>query len=181
ASLDKVAQSVSEGIIAAGGVPVEFPTISIHEQINNPSSLMLRNLMAMDVEEMITKSPIDGVVLLNGCDKTVPAQLMGAISGGKPMISISAGPRSVSTCGGKISTIHNLWGKKEERQKGEVSDEEWKEFTSKIIPDRGTCNVMGTASTMSGIVEALGFSLPGTAFLPAASEARLRAAEQTGR
>ncbi|MFZ4453650.1 dihydroxy-acid dehydratase [Salibacterium aidingense] len=179
-NLRDVAERVKQGVIAAGGVPVEFPTISVHEQVNNPSSLFLRNLMSMDVEEMIKHSPIDGVVLLNGCDKTVPAQIMGAVSADKPMISLSAGPRNTSVCGGEAMTIHNLWGKKAEREKGEVADEEWREFTKNLIPSAGTCNVMGTASTMAAMVEALGLSLPATAFLPATSAARLRAAESTG-
>ncbi|WP_096200526.1 dihydroxy-acid dehydratase [Bacillus sp. FJAT-45350] len=180
-NLRSISESVKRGILAAGGVPVEFPTISIHEQLNNPSSLILRNLMAMDVEEMIQRSPIDGVVLLNGCDKTVPAQIMGAISAGKPTISLSAGPRNTSKCGGKVMTIHDLWSKKDERQKGEVTDQEWEKFISELIPSAGTCNVMGTASTMSSIVESLGLALPGSSFLPATSAGRQRIAEETGR
>lgn len=143
--------------------------------------MYLRNLMAMDVEEMIKRSPIDGVVLLNGCDKTVPAQIMGALSAGKPMISMSAGPRPTSTYKGEVTTIHNLWEKKEEREKGEIDEISWEAFTDQLIPGLGTCNVMGTASTMSAIVEALGLSIPGTAFLPSTCSSRQHAAENTGK
>ncbi|RST72685.1 dihydroxy-acid dehydratase [Siminovitchia acidinfaciens] len=180
-NLDQIAKSVREGIMEAGGLPVEIPTISIHEQINYPSSLLLRNLMAMDVEEMIKRSPVDGVVLLNGCDKTVPAQIMGAISAGKPAISLSAGPRALSIYKGEEMTIHSLWGKKEERQKGEINDKGWEEYLSKLIPGPGTCNVMGTASTMSALMEALGLALPGTSFFPSQSKERELAAKKTGR
>lgn len=180
-NLQHIAQYVKKGIEEAGGIPVEFPTISIHEQINNPSSLLLRNLMTMDVEEMINRSPIDGVVLLNGCDKTVPAQLMGAISAGKPMISVPAGPRGTSMCGGKPLTIHSLWEQKEKRQKDEINDHDWDAYMSKLIPTPGTCNVMGTASTMAAIVEALGLSIPGTAFYETMSNEREEASIATGR
>lgn len=181
AGLQGLADAVKRGVLAAGGLPLVFPTISISEPYSRPTSMMLRNLMAMDVEQMITSSPIDAVVLLGGCDKTVPAQLMGAVSAGKPALALTAGPRAVTRRhdGGAL-TIDDLWPKADERRRGLVSDDEWSRFEGCLNASVGTCNVMGTAVTMAVVAEMLGFALPGTALSPATSAARMAAAELTG-
>ncbi|MFJ6393872.1 dihydroxy-acid dehydratase [Streptomyces sp. NPDC091972] len=181
AGLRDLAQSVKQGVIAAGGFPLEFPTISLAEPFIRPSTLYLRNLMAIDVEEMIAASPIDGVVLLGGCDKTVPAQLMGAISAGKPAIMVTAGPRATGRLHGEALTIDDLWTLSDRRRAGELDDDEWQAIEGSLVPGVGTCNVLGTAVTMAMIAETLGMSLPGSSLLPATSGARAALAEDTGR
>jgi dihydroxy-acid dehydratase len=179
--LRNLAEAVKRGVTAAGGFPMEFPTISLAEPFIRPSTLYLRNLMSMDVEEMITASPIDGVVLLGGCDKTVPAQLMGALSAGKPAIAITAGPRATALWEGEPLTIDDLWRLSDQRRSGDLDDAAWEELEGRIVPGAGTCNVLGTAVTMAMIAETLGMALPGTSLLPATSGARTAAAEETGR
>ncbi|WP_432826730.1 dihydroxy-acid dehydratase [Dactylosporangium sp. CA-092794] len=179
--LDRVAQAVKDGVTAAGGLPLVFPTISISEPFSRPSSMLLRNLMAMDVEQMIASSPIDAVVLLGGCDKTVPAQLMGAISAGKPALVVTAGPRQVGCWRGESLTVDDLWPLADRRRQGLVSDEQWRELEDCLNPSTGTCNVMGTAITMAAIAEVLGFALPGSSLPVATGARRLALAEETGR
>ncbi|MER8069299.1 dihydroxy-acid dehydratase [Streptomyces sp. NPDC094034] len=179
--LRKLAERVKHGVIAAGGLPLEFPTISLAEPFIRPTTLYLRNLMAMDVEEMITASPIDGVVLLGGCDKTVPAQLMGALSAGKPAVALAAGPRATGRWAGKPLTIDDLWTLSDERRTGALDDARWSRLEGCLVPGAGTCNVLGTAVTMALVAETLGMALPGTSLLPATSGARAAAAEKTGR
>ncbi|MFE7123504.1 dihydroxy-acid dehydratase [Streptomyces sp. NPDC057617] len=181
AGLRDLARSVKQGVIAAGGFPLEFPTISLAEPFIRPSTLYLRNLMAIDVEEMISSSPIDAVVLLGGCDKTVPAQLMGAISAGKPAMMVTAGPRAAGRLHGAPLTIDDLWTLSDRRRSGDLSEDEWETVEGLIVPGVGTCNVLGTAVTMAMIAETLGMSLPGSSLLPATSGARAAAAEETGR
>ncbi|GAA1629375.1 dihydroxy-acid dehydratase [Leucobacter chromiireducens] len=174
-------KEVKRGVRDAGGLPLEFPTISISEPFTRPTSLYLRNLMSIDVEEMITVSPIDGVVLMGGCDKTVPAQLMGAISAGKPATMVTAGPRPVSCHRDNTSlTVDDAWPMCDRRRVGEVDDAEWLEFEGNLNADVGTCNVMGTASTMAAIAELLGFALPGSAFAESTSATRREIAYRTG-
>ncbi|MBE1524379.1 dihydroxy-acid dehydratase [Nesterenkonia lutea] len=174
-------KEVKRGVKAAGGLPLEFPTISISEPFTRPTSLYLRNLMSMDVEEMISVSPIDGVVLMGGCDKTVPAQIMGAISAGKPSVMVTAGPRPVSCHRGNASvTVDDAWPFCDRRRVGEVDDQEWLEFEGNLNVGVGTCNVMGTASTMAAIAEVLGFALPGSSLAEAGSAERRRIAYETG-
>lgn len=181
AGLQSVADAVKRGVLAAGGLPLVFPTISISEPYSRPTSMMLRNLMAMDVEQMISSSPIDAVVLLGGCDKTVPAQLMGAISAGRPALAITAGPRAVTRRhDGSALTVDDLWPKADERRRGLVSADEWSRLEGCLNASVGTCNVMGTATTMAVVAEMLGFALPGTSLAPATSAARMAAAELTG-
>jgi dihydroxy-acid dehydratase len=180
AGLADLAKRVKAGVEAAGGLALEFPTISISEPFTRPTSLYLRNLMSMDVEEMVSTAPIDGVVLLGGCDKTVPAQIMGAVSANKPAVMLTAGPRPVSCFKGKDMTIDDVWPLCESRRIGAVSDEDWTELEDRLNINVGTCNVMGTASTMSAVAEVLGFALPGTAFAGAGSQARSDFAYQTG-
>ncbi|MDQ1688115.1 MAG: hypothetical protein QOK42_1090 [Frankiaceae bacterium] len=178
--LNEVVSAVKRGIRGAGGFALSFPTISLSEPFSRPSSMLLRNLMSMDVEEMIRSSPLDAVVVVGGCDKTVPAQLMGAISAGLPTLAITAGPRPVGVWKGKPLTIDDLWGMADERRCGRVSDDEWQALEGQLIAGFGTCNVMGTATTMSAIAEVLGFSLPGSSLHPSGSPARSEAAERTG-
>jgi dihydroxy-acid dehydratase len=180
AGLRELAVSVKRGVLAAGGLPLEFPTISIGEAFTRPSSMYLRNLLAMDTEEMVLASPIDGVVLLGGCDKTLPAQLMGAASAGKPAIALAAGPRPLSRWNGKPMTVENLWPLIDQRRAGQLDDTAWSQLEANLSCGVGTCNVMGTALTMAVVAEVLGMSLPGSSLPPARSSARAAAAEATG-
>jgi dihydroxy-acid dehydratase len=180
AGLRDVARHVKQGVYDAGGIALEFPTISISEPFSRPTSLFLRNLMSMDVEETIGSSPIDGVVLLGGCDKTVPAGIMGAISANKPALMVTAGPRPVPYYRGTDFTIDDVWPVCERRRLGEVADAEWLELEANVNTGVGTCNVMGTAITMAAVAELLGFALPGSALAPAGSAARDEIARRTG-
>jgi dihydroxy-acid dehydratase len=175
-------EAVKRGVLAAGGLPLVFPTISLGEVFLSPTSLMFRNLMAIDTEEMIRAQPMDAVVLVGGCDKTVPAQLMGAISANRPAIGLVAGPMMTSRYHGErlgaCTDCRRFWAK---YRAGEVSNEEIQEIEGNLATTAGTCAVMGTASTMASIAEALGMILPGSAAIPAVHADRLRAAEATGR
>ena len=177
----ELAASVKRGVEAAGGLALEFPTISVSEPFSRPSSMYLRNLLAIDVEETILASPIDGVVLLGGCDKTVPAVLMGAISAGTPAVLVTAGPRPIACWKGEPTTVEAQWDIIDQRRIGALSDEDWDEFEGVIHSGPGTCNVMGTATTMSAIGELLGFALPGSTLAPATAPERQSIAEATGR
>lgn len=174
-------EAVKRGVLAAGALPVEFPTISLGEVFLNPTSLKFRNLMSMDTEEMIRAQPMDAVVLMGGCDKTVPAQLMGAASADVPAIQIVAGPMMTSRYGqerlGACTDCRRFWGK---YRAGEIDSVQIDNIEMRLATTAGTCAVMGTASTMACIAEALGMSLPGTAAIPAVHADRLRAAEATG-
>jgi len=174
-------EAVKRGVLAAGGLPVEFPTISLGEAFLNPTSLMFRNLMSMDVEEMIRAQPMDAVVLMGGCDKTVPAQLMGAASANVPAIQLVGGPMMTGRHRGErlgaCTDCRRFWA---QFRAGKVSEAEIGEVELKLATTAGTCAVMGTASTMACIAETLGMSLPGTAAIPAVHADRLRAAEATG-
>ena len=180
--LREVAEAVKRGVWKAGGVPLEFPTISLGEPFVKPTSMLLRNLMAMDVEECIRAYPMDGVVLLCGCDKTTPAQLMGAASADIPAIAVPGGPAlsgvwkdrklGSGTDGRKLYDLHRM---------GKITDEEWCEIEGCIARSAGHCMVMGTASTMTSMAEALGMTLPGCASIPAPDSRRLAIAERSGR
>src|SRR5580700_2619692 len=174
--------AVKRGVLAAGGLPLVFPTISLGEVFLSPTSLMFRNLMAMDTEEMIRAQPMDAVVLVGGCDKTVPAQLMGAISANRPAINLVAGPMMTSRWHGErlgaCTDCRRFWAK---YRAGEIDNAEINEIEGNLATTAGTCAVMGTASTMASIAEALGMILPGSAAIPAVHADRLRAAEATGR
>src|ERR1700723_1493311 len=175
-------EAVKRGVLTAGGLPLVFPTISLGEVFLSPTSLMFRNLMAIDTEEMIRAQPMDAVVLVGGCDKTVPAQLMGAISANRPAIGLVAGPMMTSRWHGErlgaCTDCRRFWAK---YRAGEVSSEEIQEVEGNLATTAGTCAVMGTASTMASISEALGMILPGSAAIPAVHADRLRAAEAPGR
>ena len=174
-------EAVKRGVLAAGALPVEFPTISLGEVFLNPTSLKFRNLMAMDTEEMIRAQPMDVVVLMGGCDKTVPAQLMGAVSTDLPAVQIVAGPMMTSRYGeerlGACTDCRRFWAK---YRAGEIDKDQIGNIEMRLATTAGTCAVMGTASTMACISEALGMCLPGTAATPAVHADRLRAAEATG-
>jgi L-arabonate dehydrase len=182
AHLRQVAEAVKRGVWAAGGFPLEFPTISLGEVLMKPTTMLYRNLMAMDVEECIRAYPLDAVVLLSGCDKTTPAELMGAASADVPAIMVTGGPmlRGMyrgSTIGSGTDT-RRFWN---EKRAGRLSDEEWCEIESCVSRSAGHCMVMGTASTMTSLAEALGMTLSGCANIPAADSRRLAIAEESGR
>lgn len=173
--------ALKRGVLTGGGLPVEFPTISLGEVFLSPTSLKFRNLMAMDTEEMIRAQPMDAVVLMGGCDKTVPAQLMGAMSADIPAIQLVAGPMMTSKYEGErlgaCTDCRRFWGK---FRAGEIGGDAIEQVEKRLATTSGTCAVMGTASTMACIAETLGISLPGTAAIPSVHADRLRAAEATG-
>lgn len=174
-------EAVKRGVLAAGGLPREFPTISLGEPFLNPTALVFRNLMAMDTEEMVRGQPMDAVVLVGGCDKTVPAQLMGAISADVPAIQVVTGPMSTGRWRGErlgaCTDCRRFWAK---FRAGEIDGETVEEIEGNLATTAGTCAVMGTASTMASLAEALGMMLPGTAAIPAVHADRIRSAEASG-
>ena len=173
--------AVKRGVLSAGALPIEFPTISLGEVFLSPTSLKYRNLMSIDTEEMIRAQPMDAVVLMGGCDKTVPAQLMGAVSAARPAIMLVAGPMMTGRHRGErlgaCTDCRRFWAR---YRAGAVDEAEISEVEGQLAVTAGTCAVMGTASTMACIAEALGMILPGTAAIPAVHADRLRAAEATG-
>jgi dihydroxy-acid dehydratase len=176
-----LADSVRRGVLAAGGYPLEFPTMSLGEQLMKPTTMLFRNLMAMDVEESIRAYPFDAVVLLGGCDKTVPAQLMGAASADVPAIVLTGGPASPAVFNGKqLGVGTDLWEYIDEVRAGRMSMAEYDRLESAAGPSRGHCPEMGTASTMATLVEGLGMTLPGAAAVPAMDSRRLQVAEAVG-
>ena len=174
-------EAVKRGVLTAGALPIEFPTISLGEVFLHPTSLKFRNLMSMDTEEMVRAQPMDAVVLMGGCDKTVPAQLMGAVSGGRPAVMLVAGPMMTGRHHGErlgaCTDCRRFWA---QYRASKVDDKEISEVEAKLATTAGTCAVMGTASTMACLAEALGMILPGTSAIPAVHADRLRAAEATG-
>ena len=182
AHLRQVAEAVKRGVWAAGGVPLEFPTISLGEMFMKPTTMLFRNLMSMDVEESITANPIDGVVLLSGCDKTTPAQLMGAASANIPSIMVTGGPMLSGRWNGE-PLGSGTDGRKlfEALRAGEIGEEQWAEVEGCISRSAGHCTVMGTASTMASMAEALGMMLSGGAAIPAVDSRRYQFAEASGR
>jgi dihydroxy-acid dehydratase len=173
--------AVKRGVLSAGALPIDFPTISLGEVFLSPTSLKFRNLMSIDTEEMIRAQPMDAVVLMGGCDKTVPAQLMGAVSAGRPAIMLVGGPMMTGRHRGErlgaCTDCRRFWAR---YRAGEVDAAEISQVEGQLAVTAGTCAVMGTASTMACLVEALGMILPGTAAIPAVHADRLRAAEATG-
>jgi dihydroxy-acid dehydratase len=180
-NMPQLIEAVKRGVMLAGGLPMDFPTISVHESFASPTSMYLRNLMSMDTEEMIRAQPMDAVVLIGGCDKTVPAQLMGAASAGIPAIQLITGSMLTGTHRGErvgaCTDCRRYWGK---FRAGEIDAEEVSEVNNQLVASVGTCSVMGTASTMACIAEALGMTVPGGASPPAVTAARIRVAEDTG-
>ena len=173
--------AVKRGVLAAGGLPIEFPTTSLGEVFLNPTSMMFRNLMSIDVEEMVRAQPMDSVVLVGGCDKTVPAQLMGAASADVPAVQLLAGPMMPTSFRGErlgaCTDCRRFWAL---HRAGKVDAQGIEEVEGNLATTAGTCAVMGTASTMAAIAEALGMALPGSAAIPAVHSDRLRAAEASG-
>ena len=182
AGLREVAEAVKRGVWLAGGVPLEFPTISLGEMFMKPTTMLFRNLMAMDVEESIRANPLDGVVLLCGCDKTTPAQIMGAASADLPAAVVTTGPMLAGDWRGR-ELGSGTDGRKlfEMYRAGKLTDEELNELEGCIARTTGHCTVMGTASTMANLAEAMGMTLPGCAGIPAPDARRLGLAEATGR
>jgi dihydroxy-acid dehydratase len=180
--MSDLVEAVSRGVLAAGALPRPFPTVSLGEVFLNPTSMVYRNLMAMDVEEMIFAQPMDAVVLIGGCDKTVPAQLMGAASAGVPAVQLVTGPMSTGRHRGQrlgaCTDCRAFWAK---YRAGAVEADEIEELEGRLAVTAGTCAVMGTASTMALIAETLGMALPGSAAIPAVHADRLVAAEESGR
>jgi dihydroxy-acid dehydratase len=174
-------EAVKRGVLAAGGLPLEFPTVSLGEVFLSPTSMMFRNLMSLDVEEMIRAQPMDAVVLVGGCDKTVPAQLMGAVSADLPAVQLLAGPMMPTSFHGErlgaCTDCRRFWAL---HRAGKASASEIETIEGNLATTAGTCAVMGTASTMASIAEALGMALPGSAAIPAVHADRLRSAEASG-
>lgn len=180
-NMPQLIEAVKRGVMLAGGLPMEFPTISIHESFTTPTSMYLRNLMSMDTEEMLRAQPMDAVVMIGGCDKTVPAQMMGAASAGLPAIQLITGSMLTgshrSERVGACTDCRRYWGK---FRAGEIDVAEKDAVNDQLVASVGTCSVMGTASTMACIAEALGMTVPGGASPPAVTADRIRIAEETG-
>jgi len=178
----RLAEAVARGVRMAGALPFVFPTISLHEAFTFPTSMLLRNLMSMDVEEMLRALPLDAVVLIGGCDKTIPAELMGAVSANMPAIVLPVGAmlagRHEGTRLGACTDCRRLWAS---YRAGSLDEVNLNRAHDQLMPTSGTCMVMGTASTMACIAETLGFTLPGAATAPAVSSERMRIAEATGK
>ncbi|MBX2816974.1 MAG: dihydroxy-acid dehydratase [Saprospiraceae bacterium] len=177
----ELAESVKRGVLEAGGVPYEFPVMSLGESVIKPTAMLFRNLMSMDVEESIRGNPMDGVVLLTGCDKTTPASVMGAASVDLPTIVVSGGPMLTGRFKGKAIATSDVWRYADGVNTGEVSQEEFRSIEACMCRSRGHCAVMGTASTMACMVESLGLTLPGNAAIPAADSRRKVLAQMSGR
>jgi dihydroxy-acid dehydratase len=177
----ELVEAVKRGVSAAGGLPLEFPVISLGEVFLSPTSMMLRNLMSMDVEAMLKAQPLDAVVLMGGCDKTLPALLMGAASAGLPAIVLAAGPMLAGDFEGETvgacTDCRRFWA---QYRRGEIDEATVQGVQPQLVPTAGTCGVMGTASTMACLTEALGMMLPGGAAIPAVYAERLRHGELTG-
>ncbi|WP_353475587.1 L-arabinonate dehydratase (plasmid) [Salipiger sp. H15] len=175
-------KDVKRGVLAAGGFPVEMPALSVDESFTKPTSMLYRNMLAMETEEMIRSHPLDGVVLMGGCDKTTPGLVMGAITAGVPMIYLPAGPMLRGHYKGRIlGSGSDGWKYWDERRAGNVTDEEWLGIQGGIARSVGTCMTMGTASTMTAIADAMGLTLPGASSIPAADSGHQRMGSGCGR
>ncbi|UXS33728.1 dihydroxy-acid dehydratase [Agrobacterium tumefaciens] len=175
-------KDVKRGVLQAGGFPIEMPSLSVDESFTKPTSMLYRNMLAMETEEMIRSHPLDGVVLMGGCDKTTPGLVMGAISAGVPMIYLPAGPMLRGNYAGKVlGSGSDAWKYWDERRAGNVSDEEWRGLQGGIARSAGVCMTMGTASTMTAIADALGLTLPGASSIPAVDAEHQRMSAACGR
>jgi dihydroxy-acid dehydratase len=180
-SLRKVAEDVKEGIKASGGIPLEFPVITLGEELMKPTASLYRNLLSMDVEESLRSYPIDGVVLLGNCDKTVPGLLMGAVSANLPCIQLNAGPKKAGNYHGKrLGSGTDLWKYWDELRIGNINQTEWEEIGRALSCGFGSCNTMGTASTMNALLEVLGIMPLGLSTLPVDSEKRTMLSKKAG-
>ena len=180
-NMPQLIEAVKRGVMLAGGLPMDFPTISVHESFAAPTSMFLRNLMAIDTEELVRAQPMDAVVLIGGCDKTVPAQLMGAASAGIPAIQLITGSMLTGSHRGErvgaCTDCRRYWAR---FRAEEIDAEEIADVNNQLVASVGTCSVMGTASTMACVAEALGMTVPGGASPPAVTADRIRIAEETG-
>jgi dihydroxy-acid dehydratase len=176
------AENVKRGVLQAGGFPIELPAMSLAETFVKPTTMLYRNMLAMETEELLRSHPLDGAVLMGGCDKTTPGLVMGAISMGIPAIYIPAGPMLRGNWNGQqLGSGSDVWKYWTEKRAGNISDDEWSEIEGGIARSFGTCMVMGTAATMMAIAEALGLSLPGASSIPAADSNHPRMCGQAGR
>jgi dihydroxy-acid dehydratase len=179
--LTALASDVAEGVRAAGGHPMVFPVMSLGEDLMKPSAMLYRNLVAMEIEECLRSYPLDGVVLLANCDKSVPSAIMGAVSADLPALVLTAGPRPVSEFRGRrVGTGTDLWHAYDDHRTGAMSDADWRAFERCLACGQGACNTMGTASSMAIVTELLGLMLPGAAAVPAAHPDRRALARATG-
>jgi dihydroxy-acid dehydratase len=179
--LSEMVAPLKEGVTRAGGIAVEFPTMSLGEDLMKPTSMLYRNLVAMELEESLRSQPLDAIVVLAACDKSVPGALMGAFSTNLPTLLIVSGPRPVATfVGRRIGTGTDLWRLWDQRRAGELSDEEWEELERALTLGNGTCNTMGTASTMGALAEALGLAWPGSTTVPAGDPRHVEIAQLVG-
>jgi dihydroxy-acid dehydratase len=181
-NVPQLIEAAKRGVMLAGGMPMVFPTMSIHESFASPTSMFLRNLMAMETEEMVRAQPMDSVILIGGCDKTIPAQVMAAASSEVPAIILPTGPMETGNHRGErlgaCTDCRRIWG---QFRAGAIDGEEIGEINGRLVSSVGTCTVMGTASTMACLVEAMGLALPLSGSAPATSAERIRIAEETGR
>ncbi len=169
------------GVESAGGIAVEFPVISLGEDLMKPSSMLYRNLLAMEIEETVRSQPLDAVVVMAACDKSIPGALMGAFSTNVPCLIVVSGPRPVAIFKGqRIGTGTDLWRMWDERRRGDLSDQEWRELEEALTLGKGTCNTMGTASSMGAICESLGLAWPGSTSIPAGDPRHLEIARNVG-
>ena len=176
------AQDVKRGVFQAGGFPVELPSLSVDESFTKPTSMLYRNMLAMETEEMIRSHPLDGVVLMGGCDKTTPGLVMGAITAGVPMIYLPAGPMLRGNFAGRaLGSGSDAWKYWDERRAGNIGDDEWQGLQGGIARSAGVCMTMGTASTMTAIADAMGLTLPGASSVPAVDSGHQRMAADCGR
>ncbi|WP_343504066.1 L-arabinonate dehydratase [Alloyangia pacifica] len=175
-------KDVKRGVLQAGGFPVEMPALSVDESFNKPTSMLYRNMLAMETEEQIRAHPLDGVVLMGGCDKTTPGLVMGAISAGVPFVFLPAGPMLRGNYAGKIlGSGSDAWKYWDERRAGNITDEDWLGLQGGIARSAGTCMTMGTASTMTAITDAMGLSLTGASSIPASDSGHQRMGADCGR
>ena len=175
-------ESIKRGVLQGGGLPMEIPVMSCGETLTKPTSMIYRNFLAMEAEEMIRANPVDCAVLLGGCDKSTPALIMGAISAGVPAIYVPSGPMMKGNWRGQVlGSGSDVWGYWDERRAGNLSEEEWKEIEGGIARSPGHCMTMGTASTMTAMAEVLGFSIPGASSVPAMDSNHQRLAAEAGR
>ncbi len=175
-------EDVKRGVLQAGGFPIELPAMSLSETFVKPSTMLYRNFLAMETEELIRSHPIDGVVLMGGCDKTTPALLMGAISADLPAIFMPAGPMLRGAYRGQsLGSGSDVWKYWDDKRAGKISEEDWREMEAGIARSYGVCMTMGTAATMTALAEVLGMTLPNASSIPAADSGHIRMAAETGR
>jgi len=181
-SLRIIAEKVKQGILAAGGIPLEFPVMTLGEELMKPSAMLYRNLLSIEVEENIRSYPLDGLVLLGNCDKTVPGLLMGAVSANLPVVQLNAGPKKVGIYKGqRLGSGTDLWKYWDELRKGVINEQEWEEIGRSLSCGFGSCNTMGTASTMNGLLEGLGIMPLGLSTMPVDSEERFSLSREAGK